>query len=95
MLILVEIDLSNADLALFDAYEAQVLVLLSGYGANLIERLRSTDGMAEFHLLEFPNETALDAFRSDPVRASLQELWDRCGATSTLTPVTQYGLPDG
>jgi uncharacterized protein (DUF1330 family) len=39
MLILVQIDISVADVALYDAYEAKVLALLENYGAKLEERL--------------------------------------------------------
>ncbi|MFT3977177.1 MAG: hypothetical protein QM688_08715 [Sphingomonas bacterium] len=91
MLILVQIDLSAADVSKFDAYEAQALALLAGYGARLLERVRSTDGWQEIHLIEFPDIAALNAFRMDPVRISLQGLWDQCGARSVLTEVTRAG----
>ena len=61
MLVLVQIDLSQAELALFDAYEAEVLPLLGKYGARLEERLRAEDGNSEVHLLYFPDDQALDA----------------------------------
>ena len=91
MLILVQIDLSAADMALFDAYEARALAMLKDHGAKLLERLRSTDGQQEVHLIEFPDAAALSAFRADPVRLSLQGLWQRCGAQSTLTEATRLG----
>lgn len=87
MLVLVQIDLSQADLAAFDAYEAGVLALLGRYGARLEERLRAADGQSEVHLLYFPDDQALDGFRDDPARAALHDLWQRSGAVSTLTPV--------
>jgi hypothetical protein len=89
MLILVQIDLAGADVAAFEHYENGVLALLPGHGARLIERLRSVDGHSETHLLQFPHPGALEAFRADPVRAELQELWLRSGASSTLTEVTR------
>lgn len=89
MLILVQIDLSDADIALFDAYETQVLALLGNHGARLIERLRAVDGCSETHLLEFPDADALGAFRADPARAALQDMWLRCGASSTLSEVVR------
>lgn len=89
MLILAQIDLSQADLALFDAYEGQVLPLLANHGARLAERLRAIDGRSEVHLLHFPDADALDAFRADPARDALQPLWLRCGASSTLTEVAR------
>lgn len=59
MLFLVDLDISKADLALFEEYETKVLSLLESYGAKLLERLRSTDETREFHLLHFPDLRAL------------------------------------
>lgn len=86
-LILARIDLSFADVALFEAYENQVLAQLAQHGARLIERLRSEDGTAEFHLLDFPDADALDAYRSDSVRLAAQPIWEACGATSSVKVV--------
>lgn len=86
---LAQIDLSCADLGLFEKYEAAVLAQLEKYGARLEERLRSTDGTAELHLLYFPDAESLTAFRGDPVRASAQEIWEQSGASSTLTEVAR------
>ena len=58
MLMLAQIDLSHANLSLFEESEATVLALLGKYGARLEERLRSTDGQAELHLLYFVNRRA-------------------------------------
>jgi uncharacterized protein (DUF1330 family) len=87
MLILVQIDISQAKMPEFEAYEAQVLALLGNHGATLVERLRSTDGKREVHLLDFPDPESLDAFRADPARAALQDLWLQCGASSSLSEV--------
>ncbi|MGC6331488.1 hypothetical protein [Rhizorhabdus sp. FW153] len=89
MLMLAQIDLSNADLALFDEYESAVLALLEKYGARLEDRLRSTDGRTEVHLLYFPDAGSLAGFRSDPIRASAQSIWERSRASSSLTEVTR------
>jgi len=89
MLMLAQIDLSHANLSLFEESEATVLALLGKYGARLEERLRSTDGQAELHLLYFPDAASLAAFRGDPERASVQGVWARSGAASTLTEVTR------
>lgn len=89
MLMLVTIDLSAADVALFDAYETEVLGLLAHHGARLEERLRAADGRSETHLLFFPDAAALEALRADPDRASLQDLWRRSGASSVLIEVTR------
>jgi len=87
MLILVHIDLSGADLALFEDYERAALALLPLHGARVEERLRAADGQSEVHLLYFPDPAALDAFRADPRRAALQHLWQSAGATSALCMV--------
>jgi hypothetical protein len=81
VLIHVEIDLTAADVEKFEAYEARVLGLLGDYGAALQARYRSLDGSREFHLLRFPDEAALEAYRNDPVRLAVQPLWAECGAS--------------
>lgn len=87
MLILVQIDLSSANIRLFDDYETRVLALLEKHHGKLLERLRSTNGQCEFHLLHFPSADALNAFRADPAREALQELWGQSGASSQLNEV--------
>jgi uncharacterized protein (DUF1330 family) len=89
MLILVQIDISAADVAMYDAYEAKVLGLLENYGAKLEERLRSADARSEVHLRYFPDVEALNAFRADPARAAIQDMWVQCGASSALTEVVR------
>jgi hypothetical protein len=87
MLLLVQIDLSDADIAVFEAYEDRVLALLGGYGARLDTRLRSKDGSTETHVLEFPDVTAFEGFRADPARLAMQAMWESCGAVSVVTEV--------
>lgn len=87
MLLLVLIDLSRADLALFESYENKTLALLGRYGASLKMRVRSIDGSREVHLLEFPDAPALEAFRSEPARMAAQDLWQSCGASATIEEV--------
>jgi hypothetical protein len=94
MLVLVQIDISKANIALFDEYEARVLELLGVYGATLVERLRAADGNSEVHLLDFPDERAFQAFRDDPTRAELQDLWRSCAATSMVTEMVRLAGPD-
>ena len=84
MLRLVTIDLSQADLDVFERYEASVLALLPNHRGRLELRVRALDGQTETHLLYFPDEQAFDAFRSDPARLALAEEWKRCGARSTV-----------
>lgn len=84
VLILVRIDLSCADLSLFEAYEARVLALLPGHGGRLEWRLRAADGQSEVHLIAFVEAGGLDAFRADPIRLAAQELWSRSGAVAEV-----------
>lgn len=93
MLILVQIDISETEIALFEDYETQALALLGKHGGELLERLRSTNEKSEVHLLYFPDTDALGAFRADPARAALQEPWLKCGASSSLTEVRRLSHP--
>ena len=89
MLIFVEIDLTAADLPLFEAYEAQVLRLLGKYDATLEARHRALDDSREFHLLRFPDAAAREAFRADPARLAAQEMWVKCGASAVSREVSR------
>ena len=91
MRLLVNIDLTGADLAMFEAYEAKVLPLLERHGGRLEMRVRSLDGSCETHLLFFPDDLSLEAYRSDPGRVSLLSEWEACGARSTRMAVEQVG----
>ena len=87
MLRLVTIDLRNADLALFEAYEAKVLSRLGLYGGRLEIRVRSLDEALETHLLSFPDAVAYEAYRADPERVAAQNQWETCGARSSSAVV--------
>lgn len=93
MLILAQIDLSGADLDLFEEYESKALKLLAQYGARIEERLRSINGCFEVHLLYFPDAASLELYRSDPTRAALQGTWLRSGAQSALMEVERLQSP--
>lgn len=84
---LVTIDLSDADVPVFDAYEATVLSLLDKHGGRLEMRVRSLDGCSETHLLFFPSAQAFENYRADPIRVAAQDDWQRCGAKSVVTEV--------
>ena len=66
---LVTIDLTGADLALFESFEAKVLQLVPKYGGRLEMRVRALDNSSETHLLYFPDAQNYDSYRSDPARA--------------------------
>ena len=84
---LVTIDLSDADVPIFEAYEAKVLSLLDKYGGRLEMRVRSLDGRSETHLLFFPSAQAFENYRADPIRVAAQDDWRRCGAKSVVAEV--------
>ncbi len=92
MRLLVEIDLSSADLTLFDAYEAAVLALIPEHGGKVEARVRTTDGRREVHPIAFPSAAAFDAFKADPRRLARSADFQRCGARSEVTEVTNWPL---
>jgi|GEM_PF-929921 len=94
---LVVLDLSNADIQLFENYERQVLPLLGKYGGKLELSVRCIDAMTETHLLHFPDITHFEQFLSDPNRAALKDEWTLTGVKSTITDVVQvdYFLNSG
>jgi uncharacterized protein (DUF1330 family) len=68
----------------FDAYESQVLALLADHGGTLQRRLRTADGQTEIHVVWFPSDSALAAYREDPRRAALAPLLAASGAVTEL-----------
>jgi uncharacterized protein (DUF1330 family) len=55
-------------------YEDRVLALLADHGAKVLQRVRPVGGVdepTEVHLLQFPDEAALDAYTADARRAAL------------------------
>jgi uncharacterized protein (DUF1330 family) len=86
---LVEIDLSQADLAAFEAYERALLALMPDHGGKLLLRVRGVERAVETHLLAFPSQAAFDAYLADPRRQALSAAWRACGATATRWEVTE------
>ena len=78
--ILVQIDLAEADLPKFEAYERAVLALLPDHGGALECRFRGVDRPLETHLLSFPSSAAFEAYLSDARRTALAPAWRDCGA---------------
>ena len=87
---LVTIDLTHADLSLFESYEAKVLPLVERYGGRLEMRLRAVDGASETHLLYFPDGQSYEAYRSDPDRVAILGEWERCGARASVIEVEVF-----
>jgi len=75
--LMIEIDLSVADIDVFDLYEGRSLRLLEEHGGNVIARVRDVDEVHEWHLLRLPSHAAWEAFRSDPRRADLGWMLER------------------
>jgi len=88
---LVAIDLSDADIPAFEAYEAKVLSLVPQHGGRVEMRVRSLDGQVETHLLYFPDERAFDCYRLDPRRVALASEWEKSGAKSEARLVERIG----
>jgi len=87
MRLLATFDLTDADRALFQAYEALVLPYLADHGGRMERRLRSLDGAIEVHLLHFATPEGVQAYLNDPRRGDSTELWLRCGAKATVIQV--------
>lgn len=80
MLVVVRIDLSDADLAAFERYEAEVLPLVAEHGGRLERRLRGA--AVELHILNFPSQETFHAYLGDPRREAFQALWAQSGAAA-------------
>lgn len=86
---LVVLDLSSANIDLFESYERKVIPLLSKYKGNLELSVRSVDGTTETHVLYFPDNLRFEGFLSDPSRVALEDDWARSGAVSAISDVEQ------
>lgn len=86
---LVVIDLTSANIDLFESYERKIIPLLSKYDAQLELSVRSVDGTTETHVLYFPDKMLFQGFLSDPVRTALKDELMRTGAISTISDVVQ------
>ncbi len=87
----VQIDLTEANIPAFEAYERIVLDLMPEHGGRLEQRLRGVDRRVETHILSFPSQSAFDAYLNDPRRTVHAEAWRTCGATSDRWEVAEIG----
>ncbi|GGX28538.1 hypothetical protein GCM10010297_57540 [Streptomyces malachitofuscus] len=71
----------------FDAYESAVLPLLAEYGGRLERRLRTLDDRVEAHVITFPDNEGLAAYRADPRRSAAAPLLESSGAVIELLEV--------
>jgi hypothetical protein len=84
VLILVRIDLTNADIGTFEKYEDVALSRLRTHGGSIALRVRSADNGWETHLVSFPDEAASQRYKEDPVRVAAQHLWIASRAVSAI-----------
>jgi hypothetical protein len=84
VLLLVRIDLTNANIETFEKYEDIALSCLKNYGGSIMLRVRSTENGWETHLVSFPGEAAYQRYKEDPLRVDAQRLWFASGAVSAI-----------
>jgi hypothetical protein len=80
MKLVVQIDLTFADLAAFERYEAAVLPLLADHGGVLEQRLRAVDGSSETHVIGFVSPEGFEAYLADPRRTVHAQAFALSGA---------------
>jgi hypothetical protein len=68
------VDVPEASLRGFLAYEDGVLPLLGRHGGLLERRLRTADGHTEVHVLSFTDRAGYQAYLDDPERAGHRTL---------------------
>lgn len=81
--LLATIHLKGADLASFERYERYeraVLPLVRVFSGHVEHTVRTLDPLLEVHLLTFPSQESLRAFRDPEPRAAAQDLLLRSGA---------------
>ena len=74
------------------AYEDAVLPLVATHRGRVRERVRtdgSDDGPPEVHVLEFPSDSALDAYMNDPQRQELSAARDEAIARTAVYRVNR------
>src|SRR4051812_25652375 len=67
-------------------YEDAVLDLLDRHGGTVEQRLRSTDGGTEVHVIRFADRAGLKSFMDDPARLAHR---DEAGAAAPTTRVIE------
>ena len=85
--------LENADLHVFERYEAAVLPLLSAHGGVLERRIRGADENIELHLLRFLDRAAFARYRNDDRRTQLAALFEQSGVTVELHEGFDWSSP--
>ncbi len=67
-------------------YEDAVLALLGRHGGAIEQRLRSTDGATEVHVIRFADRSGVDSFLADPDRLAAR---DQAGPAAPTTRVIE------
>ncbi len=89
--ILVTLDVKDFDL--LTTFENKAAEIMRSHGGDIIrafETFRNEDGSGqEIHLLEFPNDAAFAAYRSDPQLLELAEIRNKA-ITSTNVVISSH-----
>ncbi len=81
-------DVPEGGVAAFQAFEDAVLPLLARHGGRLERRLRTDDARTEVHVVSFPDDAGLRAYRADPDRPAAPD-----GVVQRLLTVTDVAVP--
>jgi len=76
----------------FQIYEDRVLPLLKEHGGQLQRRMRNDDGTIEMHIVVFPSQAALEAYRDDFRRTSQDPMLEKSGAEIELVKMMDVDL---
>lgn len=85
-------DLSEDDVAAFQAYEAVVLPLLARHHGALERRLRSAAGVFEAHLITFADNAGYQAYLADPARVAARRLLEGRDLQQRVILVEDVGI---
>lgn len=87
------------------AYEDQVLALIQEYGGAVVSRVRRVGADAdadadaeqpyEVHVIELPDQTAMDDYLADLRRTALASIREAVVARTQVIPVDQVALDRG
>ena len=88
-------DVAESDVAVFQAYESQVLPLLARHGGRLERRLRSADGTFEAQLISFTTDTGYQSFLADPGRVDARQALQGGEIAQRVTVVHEVPAPVG
>ncbi|MEZ4366188.1 MAG: nuclear transport factor 2 family protein [Kofleriaceae bacterium] len=82
----------TAGVQAFARYEDAVLPRVAAHGGQVELRLRADDGATELHVVRFPDQAALAAYRADPARAERADDLAASGATVEAFPAHHVAI---